>query len=245
MGPNEKYWNALLLLCGKITTTVSVLPIIVGIWQRRHLNKPLRIFLWFITIHLMLNLITEFFIWSVNTYYTAFWKPILDYWKIENVLFLNIFFDLSEYILIGYYFRLLFAKISIKNWILWSTWAFCAFAIVNYLFFEGYRGFGVWSHVVNNSFIITLPLIYLWCLAQHPGVISINRNAYFWLCLGLVIPHLLSLLFSFTADQLYDTDFILYCKAHIGRNWLVIIAQLFYAYGFYQAKYIKYLPKIY
>lgn len=231
----ELDYNNLLLLSGRITTLLSVIPIFVAIWQRKKLSKPLQIFFWFGVVRFALNLILEAFIWSI-TPFREFWTPILKEYKIENTLFFNIVFYLANYIILGILFKELLKK-SIFQSILKYFIPFISIAAVFIFFFiDGYHGFGTVGPIINGLYICVLPLVYLWYLFQNDTQTSVSQKPYFWISLGLAIPHLIDLLFLFTADKLYDQNFVLYCKTHIIRNILEIFAQLLFAFAFFIAR---------
>jgi hypothetical protein len=58
-----------------------------------------------------------------------------------------------------------------------------------------------------------------------------------------VVAHLLGLLFYFMGEKVYQTDFILFVKISLVRNIITIIRSCVFAYGFWMAKYVRFLPK--
>ena len=241
MNELEKYYNEIFNISGKIATAFSILPLLVAYICRKNLNKTMKAFLWYLLIRFSLNVLTELFIWSANKHYKVFWKPILQPLKIENTFFFNGFFTLNVYISLGLFYYLLFKKEKIGQIIKYSAIFLFFFQIINYLFIDGFRDFGLVGPTVASSFMIFLPCYYLWYISNQPTELPISKNSYFWISIAVSIPHLITLLFMVIANKIYTENFILYCKIHIGRNFIEILSQFIFAYAFTKAKYLKYL----
>jgi hypothetical protein len=241
MNQAEIYYNSLLNLAGQITTAFSMVPIIAGLFFWNYFNKPLKVIFLFLSFRLFINLLIELFIWSVNTYYNIFWKPILTYLKIDNALFFNGLYYLNTIIFVGLFYYILNEKQKNKS-LLKKFLAFCVcFEVINFFFIDGFRSVGIYGPVLINCLSVILPSYYLWWLSNDPPNLPISKNSYFWISIALFLPHLISLIFIFTADMLYETNFILYCKAHMVSNLFEIFSQLGFLYAFMNAKYVKYL----
>ena len=233
MNQQENYYNSLLLLSGKITTILSVLPIITAFWKRKYLNELLKIFWGYLATRFFLNLMMELFIWAVVNY-RDFWKPILTLYKIENTLFFNILFYLSNYIFLGIFYRKLLNKNTYQIGLKVLIPLISVASVIIFIFIDGYQNFGSVGPFMNGIYICTLPIIYLWYLfIEERKGIAVYKKPYFWISMGLLIPHGIDLIFLLTANNLYSENFILYCQSHIARNCFEIIAQLSFSLSFY------------
>jgi hypothetical protein len=242
MNEIDKYYNELLNLSGKVTTAFSILPILVGaVFYKRFFTKPLKIFFWYLVVRFSLNVLMEVFIWSANKHYLIFWKPIFKALQIENTLFFNGFFFLNNFILIGFFYYTLLNIDKKTQWLKYLTIGLSIFEVINYFFIDGFRQFGMVGPIVVNSFTVLLPCYYLWHLSNSPPNLPILKNTYFWISLSLFIAHLIAFLFMFTGAKLYETDFALYCKTSILRNFVEISSQIGFIFAFTKSKYLKYL----
>ncbi len=233
MNQQEIYFNNLLLLSGNITTILSLIPILVAFWKRKEMNELLKIFWGYLATRFFLNVMMELFIWAV-TNYRVFWKPILTLYKIENTLFFNILFYLSNYIFLGIFYRKLLIKKIYQTGLKILIPVICVASVVILIFIDGYQNFGSVGPFMNGIYICTLPMIYLWYLfLEDRKGIAIYKKPYFWISMGLLVPHGIDLIFLLTANNLYAENFILYCQSHIARNCLEIIAQISFAVSFY------------
>ena len=163
MNQQEIYFNNLLSLSGKITTVLSLIPILVALWKRKEINELLKIFWGYLVARFFLNLLMELFIWAVVNY-RDFWKPILMLYKIENTLFFNILFYLSNYIFLGIFYRNLLNKKTYQVGLKIFIPLICVASIIIFVFIDGYQNFGSVGPFMNGIYICTLPMIYLWYL---------------------------------------------------------------------------------
>jgi hypothetical protein len=197
------------------------------------MNELLKIFWGYLATRFFLNLMMEVFIWGVVNYHD-FWKPILTLYKIENTLFFNILFYLSNYIFLGIFYRKLMNKKIYQICLKILIPLICIASVVIFILIDGYQNFGSVGPFMNGIYICALPIIYLWYLfIEQRKDISVYKNPYFWISIGLLIPHGIDLLFLLIANNLYNENFVLYCKSHIARNCFEIIAQLLFAMAFY------------
>ena len=239
----QEYYNNLLNLSGKIVTIFSIVPIIGGLFYFKYFNKPLKVYFWYLLFGLFLNILAETFIWSVNitTHYEAFWKAVLAYTKIEDTNFFNGISYFAAILFFGWFYYLLMQKAKYTIWLKWLCIVLCIFQIFNYVFIDGFRAKGAIGLVVSNIYCLVLPAIYLWYMSNNPPDVSIRKNAYFLISITLFLLSILSFIYSFTAENIYETNFILYCKIKIFKNGIFILTQIILFYAFTQAKFVKYL----
>ncbi len=233
------FYNDLLVFYGRIALSTLILPILIGLWQGRVLNKPLRFFLLYLIAGLTIALLEQLFLWSTSAYYPA-WKPYLDYWKIGDTNFIQILYYLKNFALLGWFYTLLLPN-QVGIWVKRVSVLLFVVALINYLFIEGYHVYGVFNPTADAVFCFVLPMIYLGYLYRQDSIVPLSKNPYFWISLGLVVPNLISLVFHFVGNQLIETDFILFAKLTFGKNGIAIIGNILLAIGFYYARYTQFL----
>ncbi|RYF66281.1 MAG: hypothetical protein EOO39_23310 [Cytophagaceae bacterium] len=242
MSPEAQEFNRLLVQASKYFTLFYLLPIGIALWNRRHWNRPLRIFFTFLVITFLLNGLEQLVIWGATTYY-PFFKPYMDQWQISNVLFLYILFYLRDFLLLGYFYALINYPESSRPSILNLSLAISVFAVINYLFIDGFRGYGVIGPTLDALFCFLLPAYYLWGQRTIPYPVTIGKIPYYWFSLGLILQNLMGLFFYYTADKLQQSDFKLYIIAFLIKNVFDMLGVLLFTYGFYQARYVRFLTK--
>jgi hypothetical protein len=225
------------LLLFVLNTIISIFPIGIAINNKLYLNKALKYFLYYCLYFLFLELLT----YSIIQFYTSFFELILDPLGIENTNFLGIFYFLRNFLLLGLFYSLLLAPRKIGIWIRYVGIGLAIACTINYLFIEGYKGFGVFNPTVDAIFCFVAPLIYCKVLFAQDDVIPLSKNPYFWITMGQLLVALVGFFLFFTEDYLLKNDPELFNKLAIGRNILMIIEQIMYAVAFYYAKNTRFL----
>lgn len=240
MSPEEEFYNKLFIQFGQVTVAVMFLPVIVALVHYRQLNRPARLFFYYLVVAILANLVEQAFIWSVN-HQTDFWMPYLTKWGIGDTNFLGILSYLNDFILLGMFFSQAVAAPTFNAWVKRAAALFAIFALIDYIWITGYNATGVLTPTLDGFFASVLPLILLGYLVRRDYPVSIYKIPYFWFCCGLMVAHLLALLFFMAGEKIYDTDFKLYVQLYLTGNALNIIAQLLYAVGFRHARMLRYL----
>jgi hypothetical protein len=239
MTPQESAYNDLLTEIGQLTIVTMLLPVAVALVRYRQLNQPTRVFLGYLIATIGVNLIEQAFIWSVNTY-TSFWLPYLTRWQIGDTHFLQILAYLKNFLLLGWYFGLV-VPARLGRGVVGVSLALSLLALIDYLWMTGYNVPGVLTPTLNGVFTTSLPMIHLWFLVRQDQKVSLYRIPYFWFSAGLILSYLFQLLFFFLGEKIYQTDFLLYVKLSIAGNFLRVLSQVLFAYGFSQWKLLRYL----
>lgn len=242
MTPEESAFNLFLVEAGKYFTLFYLLPIGIAFWKRPHWNKPLRVFLYFLIATFLLNGLEQLIIWAATNYY-PFFKPYMQRWQIGNTLFLYVLFYLRDFLLLGYFYSLIFYPPHQRRPVWLISVALSVFAVLNYVYIDGFRGYGVVGPTLDALFCFLLPAYYLWRQRTVPYSLSITKNSYYWFSLGLILQNLMGLLFYYTAAKLQQSDFKLYISAFLIKNLLEMLGVSLFAYAFYQARYVRFLTK--
>lgn len=239
---NEGFYNNLLIIFSKVTLGFKVLPIFIAIWNRRNLNKSLKVLLSHKIAAVSIGLFVQLFIW-VATYHIYIIMPFIKAFKIENTNFFQILYYTIDFVLIGYFFSLILKPYRLSELIKVISSIFLISIIINYLFIEGHNVYGVFNPVCDAIFTFIIPLLYMWFLFKKTTIVPLNKNPYFWVNVGLIVTNLVALYGFFVGNKLQQTDFILYVKISILNQISSIIGSVLIAIGFYYARYTKYLPR--
>ncbi len=239
--PDVKTLKLYMKLFAKIETAVMLIPISVGVYNRKYLNLPLKTFLWFCITKFTISCLHLSFIWTVSNYKDTF-VPILNRWHITDTNFMGILAYLTNFAFLGWYFYIVIPHEKIAKGIQWLSIGLCVFGIIDYLFIEDFRAFGIFNPSASAIFCFVLPLIHLWFLYRADSRVPLSKNPYFWMAMGLLLPNLVGCFLHFTGDAIHGEDFPLFTKITIGRSCLSIIGQILLAIGFNNARYSQFLP---
>ncbi len=240
MAAEEIYWDELLKQVGHITTGAMVFLIIAAFFYRKYWNRALLAAFWYFLATFLLNLLEPIILWICHLDLDAC-VPILDYWGITNSHWLSIFYYTKDYILLGWFYILIFPNKQFGSFIKWTAVIFLIASVINYLFIEGHNVFGVFNPGINMIYVVGLPLIYLWYSQKESLRIPLQKNPYFWINIGLLIPNLLALFFYFTGDFNYETNLKLYVLLKIMRNGFEILGFVLVGIGFSRARFVRFI----
>lgn len=179
----------------------------------------------------------SFFLWNDI-------KPILKTLKIQDTNFIGSFHYFAKFIFLGLFFRDSLQKPIWKKVFQYAVWALVVFELVQVFVFKSYQGYDSLSSTVKNFFILGGAGLLLYRVYKEPNInLSIQKNPYFWICLGLILPALAELFLEFIFTKLYQTDLVSFYKLYLVRNASQMVGFTLLIVGVWQAKYLKYLPK--
>jgi hypothetical protein len=237
----ESEANQLFILFSKIGTITILIPISLAIWQRKYLNQPLKIFLWYRIFALGINFLEQAFVWFATKYFQLL-QPYLKYWDISDTNFLLILFYINDYIFLGLFFYILLGYKPDGIWIWRIAMLLLLTNVINYCFIEGYKVYGFFNPTSDAIFVFGVAAFYLWHLYKSQLVLPLTRNPYFWICFGLILPHLIGFFLFLVGDVALRTNFPLFVSLSIAKNCFLILAQIFYAIAFWRAPYARFIP---
>jgi hypothetical protein len=235
------FLEKLMIQLSKFTTAFMLLPIFCGFLKWKYLNRPLKIFLWYCIAKLFVNLLHQGFIWATG-YFRDIAVPLLNKYNITDTSFMGIFAYLTNFAFLGWYFYKVIPHEKIAQGVRWLSTGLFVFAIIDYLFIENFRYYGVFNPTASAIFCFLLPLIHLWFLYREDSRVPLSKNPYFWIGMGLLMPNLVGCFLHFTGNALNIEDFPLFAKISIGKMFLDMIGQIFLAIGFNYARYSQFLP---
>jgi hypothetical protein len=233
--------NDIFILFSKITVMIMVIPIITAVINRKYLNKPLKIFLLYLIFALFFNLLEQFLVWYA-TKYIAVVRPYLDYWAIGDTSFLSILQYINDFVFLGLFYHIILGRNPYGKWVGWVSLMLLIACLTNYLFIEGYNVVGIFNPTADAIFIFSIAAFYLWHLYRTHLMLPLQKNPYFWISFGLIVPHVIGFFLSLVGDIASKEDFGLFVVMSVVRNCFLILAQVLFAIGFWQARYAQYLP---
>ena len=162
-------------------------------------------------------------------------------------------FDFTAFLnyLIKFVFIPLFLKDSVQNFTFkkvfqYLMWMLVIFELIQLLIFKSYQGYDSLSSTVKNLFFLFGAGLLLYRIYINASVsLSLNKNPYFWICLGLISPALSELFLELVFSKLYQTDPSSFYRLYLIRNASQIVGLTLLIVGVWQAKYLRFLPKEY
>lgn len=242
MTPIEHWWNQFMIDFGEYSIATMAIPVVVALLYRKQWHKPLRVVFYYVLATLGVNLLEQGVIWMVN-HYQDFWVPIMQKVGIGNTFFLLILYYLKDYLFLGWFLSLIFPKANQRNWVYWLSWSLAGFAVIDYLFFEGFREMGPINSGLDTLFLFVMPLLYLWVSRRESIRIPSKNNPYFWICLGIAIPNVLSLFLYLAGNEIHRLDFVLFAQLTCVRNAIDMIGQGLIAWGFSKARFARFIEQ--
>jgi hypothetical protein len=241
MTKEELFYNDLLLDCGIVIEIILAAVILVGYQKRRYFNVALRFMFYYLVVGFIILILLSCFSW-VTKANPVFWQPILDYLKIQDTTFFALFAYINSFILLGLYYTQAVPMVTFRAYIKPLSWLLLAITSIDYFFVTGYNNYSSFSQTVLAFYILLLPMAHLWYLYRAGNKVPLNRNPYFWIAMGLVLPSILTIWLELYGAKLLAVNFILFCQVSIGNVLFYCIGQLLIAVGFYYARYVQYLP---
>lgn len=228
------------LILTRIALATMLLPIIASIKHLKVLNKPLKIFYYFLIAHVIVAVGEQVVFYLMNNKPYII-QPVLTFFSLKTFNFYEIFFIIKDFSLLGYFFYLLLLPRPKAKWVLWTSYSLLAAILINFFFIEGPDAYGSFNSTSLAIFNFVLPIIYMWILYHTDSKVPLNRNPYFWLNIGLIIPNLLGLFLYFAGDKISNTDYLLFIKIMIGRSIIEMISQILFTIGFSYGRYAQFL----
>jgi hypothetical protein len=221
---------------------VSIVPLVLGMFNWKRLNKPLKIFWYFLLVSIILYFIEQLFFWSAK-HHRDFWIPILTYFSISTTNFLRYPYQINNFLLLGWFLYLILPAGRWAASLRLLSFGFAIAVSIHYFFMQGYQLAGGPSSTASALYCFAVPLLSMWYLYHEDSKVPLSHNPYFWINLGLIIPNLLGLFLYFAGDEINKEDFTLYAQLTIAKNCIEMIAQILTAIGFYYARNVKFFTQ--
>lgn len=242
MNEIEAYYYGLLEKTGHIYTVLLLVPVVTALVYWKQLNKPLKVFFWYLVARVAIVITSEALYWAFVKY-NAFWSPFLKAAGISNMHFMNIFVSMAQVMGMGYFYILISRSPAFNRVVRYVAGGLLLLILLDYFFFEGYKQFGRWTWV-EGIYILVLPGVFLWRIIKKDTDVVPLKNAYFLVSLGLFIPHLIALIYSFLGNSLYETHLVLFVKLQLARNGINVFGQLLFFLAFRRAYLMRFWDRI-
>ena len=179
-------------------------------------------------------------------YYKTHIMPFMEAHNVDHMTFLNPIHYFVRFAFIGLLFRDLTKDKNWKTFFGYAVLGLILFELVQVFIFKSYQGYDSVSPTVKNIFVLGGAGLMLYRIYIHPNVsITLHKNLYFWICLGLLLPALAELFLEFIFTKLYQTDTISFYRWYLVRNASQILGLILLMIGIGQVKFLRFLPKEY
>lgn len=233
----------------RITEIYRLLLFAFALANRNYLFPKLRYFIWLI-YGLCLYATCETFLLDVfvsgkyEFYKTVY--PFLNQFGIQDLNFMSPINYLIKFIFLSLLFRDLMAPLRWKRVFQVALWVLVIFELVQVVVFKSYLGYDSLSSTVKNVFIIGATSVFLYRFYQTTSLrITLQRNPYFWIMLGLFLPALAEIFLELIFQKLYHTDQAGFYRFYLLRNASQMIGVILMFVGVWYSKNLKYLPASY
>jgi hypothetical protein len=246
--PNEE--QKLLGRSAKIAHTITFILLYYCYLHRETLQKSIPNFFrftYFLGLYSLLELFLYEVLLSAKYQFVTIAGPYLqNNFGIVGFEFTSPISYLIKFIFIGLFLKDALQSEKWKVFFKYLIWALVIFELVQVFIFKSYQGYNSLSSTVKNFYILFGTSLLLYKIYSYPNVsLPLNKNPYFWICLGLILPALAELFLEFVFSKLYRTDLSHFFRLYLVRNASQIIGFTLLIIGVWQAKYLRFLPKEY
>lgn len=239
----------LLSRSGRIVEIYTFLLFFAAFAHRAYLLPPLRYFFWFtygLAIFGVLDSILFDVLVSSKYGFVTTVFPFLQQFGIQDMNFMSPISYFIKFIFLSLFFRDILASPTWKRVFLYLAWGLVVFELVQVFVFKSFQGYDSLSSTVKNIFIIAACGIFLYRFYQNTSVrISLQRNPFFWIIMGLLLTALADIFMEFIFQKLYQTDTSGFYRLYLFRNASQIVGFCLMTIGVFQAKNLRYLPASY
>ncbi len=235
----ESFYNEALFRSGQYSLFFIVFTIIIGLKQRTYWNIQFKTIFFYLVFDFLIVISMQLMGWLTN-HNGNYWQPFFESLNINNT---NCFAILSYFhiLILGVYFSTAIPSKKAKIYTKYLSIFLFLIIAFDYFFFTGYNNYSSFSQTILAIYGLILPSIHLWYIYRDDSKVALNKNPYFWISLGLLLPNIMTLWLELFGSTLYDEDFILFCQVSIGNSVFYCISMMLIARGFYFARYAKYL----
>jgi len=228
-----------LVLSGTVAIASMVIPIVFFILNRKEKQYVLFLFFIYCLATLSINTLELVYYKLIESYKDSFrpWLEITDY----QLVFFQILHQLKNFALLGWVYSKLIKGYTSSKWLKNLIILLCTISIVFYIVEKGWRNYGTVAPTIEAIFLFIIPFFYLWYLFRTDLALPLQKNPFFWISLGLVIPNLLGLFLYFVGGTIQETDYCLFTRYAITKNGFEIIGQIMFAVAFSKAQFAKYV----
>ncbi len=112
--------------------------------------------------------------------------------------------------------------------------------------FKSYQSYYSNSLTLKNIFILTGSGLLLYRLHKAEiSIISLYKNAYFWIAFALLTTAISELFLEFIFTKLLDSDLVSFYKLYLIRNTFQVVFFVMMIVAFLNTKYLRFLHEKY
>jgi hypothetical protein len=246
--PDEQ--NKMIFRSGKIVQIFSFVLMFYAFVKRDILIVTIPKFYWYcygLAAYNFLELLCSDVLLSGKYQFVTIIFPFLqNQFGIQDFNFTGPFNYLIKFIFLGLFFRDLCKNRQEKYFFQYLIYVLVLFELVQVFVFKSYQGYDSLSSTLKNIFILGSTGLFTYKLYRtSSNGISLQKNPYFWITLGLMLPALAEIFLEFIFTKLYQTDLLSFYKLYLIRNASQISGFTLLVIGFWQAKFLRFLPKEY
>lgn len=246
--PDEQ--NKMIFRSGKIVQIFSFVLMFYAFVKRDILMVTIPSFYWYcygLAAYNFLELLCSDVLLSGKYQFVTIIFPFLqNQFGIQDFNFTGPFNYLIKFIFLGLFFRDLCKNRQEKYFFQYLIYVMVLFELVQVFVFKSYQGYDSLSSTLKNIFILGGTGLFTYKLYRtSSNGISLQKNPYFWITLGLMLPALAEIFLEFIFTKLYQTDLLSFYKLYLIRNASQISGFTLLVIGFWQAKFLRFLPKEY
>jgi hypothetical protein len=171
---------------------------------------------------------------------------ILDFLGTRTTSFVNPLSYFIKFIFLGLFLRDVFKNLQEKRFFQYLMYTLVLFELLQIVIFKTYKEYNSLSSTVKNIFILGGMGLLLYKLYRtDTRGIPLQKNSYFWISLGFLLPAIAEIFLEFIFTKLQKTDLLSFYKLYLVRNASQIVGFTLLIVGVWKAKYLQFLPKEY
>jgi hypothetical protein len=226
---------------------VTIISVLTGLATKKNYqyHKPSKVMLWFMVLLLVFHAVESLVIFNLHNYHHhEFSKQFIikiSSWGFIHTQMLSPFNYLIKFACIGLFVYYVMPTDILKKLFGALSVALVLFELTQLRYHDGYDS---WSSTLKNFFILAGISIFLFHFYKTQSLyLPLVKNSYFWFSMALFLPALTNIYIEFVLQKLYVTDLSLFEGIYAIRNVFELIGMVFIAVGFWQTKYLKFIPK--
>lgn len=235
---------------GKMVHCLTFILLFYSYVHKEILQKHFRYFFWFsyaLGWYSLFELLCLDVLFSSKFQFVNVLFPWLNtHFGVENLIFTSPLSYLIKFIFLGLFFQDSLQSTTWKKIFQYLIWILVVVELVQVLVFKSYQGYDSLSSTIKNLFTLGGAGLLLYKVYSTPNInIHLQKNPYFWICLGLILPALAELFLEFIFTKLYETDIASFYKLYLVRNASQIVGFTLLIVGVWQSNYLRFVPKEY
>jgi len=234
---------------GLLTSFYTFVLFYLAQQQRTYLLAATPYFFWFVyasAVFVAIELLARFILLSGQYQFVKVIFPYLSRIGIQDFNFLSPIDYVLKFAVLSLFFRDVLKPESLKKTYQFLAYGLVLFELIQVFVFKSYQGYDSLSSTVKNSFLVASTTLFLYRFYQTTSVtISLQRNSYFWIGMGLLMPALAEFFLEFIFEKLYRTDTTEFYRLYLLRNTSQLGGIVLLLLATTRASLLRFLPNDY